>query len=133
MNCVMASNTSISVGSVLPPEVAAALIGLLVTSPPLLIAVTLAYFSGHLWTYIILSYVSKKERKILCSRLGRIGVGLIWFALLSIPVSAILYSNLLFSTERLASISITTAISSLALQAIILIAINFFARERKKK
>lgn len=116
-----------------PSDIITAFIRIIINSPPLLVLSVTAYISGHLWAYIILTYVSKKERKILCSLLGRISCGVAWFALIAIPVSIVTYCNLLFTIDRIISISITTTIFSLALQSLILILINFFARERNKR
>lgn len=120
-----------SANEALPSDIITAIIRLLVGSPPLLIMFASAYLSGHMWTYLILSYVSKKERKILYSLIGRVSIGITWFAFVAIPVSLIIYKNVLFSVERLVSISITTTVFSLASQAILLFVINVIAREKK--
>jgi len=114
-------------------EISRELVKFLLNTPSLLVTICLAFLSGHHWIYIILTYVSKKERKILSSRTGKICIGLLWFILISVPISLILYRSIRFSLERLISISVTCAIYSLWLQAIIFITINLFERKRTQK
>lgn len=106
------------------------LLKLLAGSPLMLIAAALACCSGHLWSYIILSYFSKKERKILESFYGRISLGLIWFALLYIPLHLLHFKKLLFDLESIIQILPNVIIVSLALQALLFIIINFLFRKR---
>ncbi len=105
------------------------LLKVLAGSPLMLIAVALACCSGHLWSYIILSYFSKKERKILESFYGRISLGLIWFSLIYIPIHFIHVRKLLFDLNSIIQMLPNVIIVSLALQALLFIVINFLSRK----
>lgn len=96
---------------------------LIISSPYLLIPFVCSYFFGYLWSYIILSYFSKKERKILCNIVGRISLGLLWLALVLFFTYTITYGSLEFNIDNLKNIIYTAVIISGAIQAVVFAAI----------
>lgn len=99
------------------------------SSPYILISLGLAYISGNLWACEIYFYYSKKERKILYSWIGKIGLGLLWFALVFLPIHIIVYKSIIINIVTLNELLITVLIVSFALQAII----YFLHRKERKK
>lgn len=99
--------------------------------PHIFCTLILAGISGHLWTYIILAYFSKRERKFLNSRVSKIGLGILWFAVVLIPIYLIFYNNLNITIEHLKEVVFTVLAISLALQAVIVIVTNYIYRNRK--
>ena len=77
----------------IPEAFAAALLRFLTSSPYILCTVALSYISGHLWAYIILSYFSKQERKILYSLFGKLALGLMWFAIILMPTYVFVFRS----------------------------------------
>lgn len=106
-----------------------ALVKLLISSPYAIITVAVAYISGHLWTYIIFAYFSKREKTILNENVGKIGLGLAWFALVLLPIYTMLYKSITITNIHLSEIVFTDLIISLALQAVILAIIYFLHRK----
>ena len=103
---------------------------LVIGSPHLLLISIMAHISGHTWTYIILSYFSKKERNILVSWIGKEALGIIWFTLVLIPTYLITYKSIYVKLYKIKNITATTIVISLAIQAILFIIITY--RKRKK-
>lgn len=101
-------------------QILVSFINLLTSSPYLLVPFILSFISGHMWSYIILSHFTKKERKILCSKVSRISLGLLWLALVLIFTYAITYRTFEVNIDNLKNIIFTALIISFALQAIIL-------------
>lgn len=129
---ILISITESDVNNLIPKEFMDKLVETVITSPYLLLPVALAYISGHLWAYIILAYFSKRERKVLYSLVGKVGLGLIWFALVLIPIYIISYKNINITLARLQEIIITVLVISLALQTIILILVYFIHGKGQK-
>ena len=114
--------------SEIPDAFLVALLQFLTSSPYIICTVALSYISGHLWVYIILSYFSKKERKILYSLFGRLSLGLMWFAAVLIPAYIIRFKSVNIIGEQLFEILITVLVIALALQLIILFVVFFLHR-----
>lgn len=114
--------------SEIPNAFLVALLQFLTSSPYITCTVALSYISGHLWVYIILSYFSKKERKILYSLIGRLSLGLMWFAAVLIPAYIIRFKSVNIIGEQLFEILITVLVIALALQLIILFVVFFLHR-----
>lgn len=125
---LLSSEVDVSNNSEIPVDYMDALIKLLISSPYMIITVALAYLSGHLWAYIILSYFSKRGSKILNSLMGKVGLGLLWFSLVLLAVDLIIYRSFITLTI-LKEILITVLVMSLALQATILMIINVLYRK----
>lgn len=102
---------------------------LLIKSPQALITVLLAWFSGNVWTYIILSHFSKKERKILNSNLSKVSIGLFWFSLIFVFFHFVMHQNLIITFTNVLDSLVSVLIISLALQFIVL----FFASVVNRK
>lgn len=115
--------------SEIPDAFLVALLQLLTSSPYIICTVALSYFSGHLWAYIILSYLSKKERKILYSLFGKLSLGLMWFALVLIPIYLVRFKSVNIIGEQLLEILITVLAIAFALQLIILFVVFFLHRK----
>lgn len=114
--------------SEIPDAFLVALLQFLTSSPYIICIVALSYISGHLWVYIILSYFSKKERKILYSLFGKLSLGLMWFAVVLIPAYIVRFRSVNIIVEQLLEISITVLVIALALQLIALFVIFFLHR-----
>lgn len=114
--------------SQIPDVFLVALLQFLTSSPYIMCIVALSYISGHLWAYIILSYFSKKERKILYSLFGKLSLGLMWFAAVLIPAYIVRFKSVNIIVEQLLEISITVLVIALALQLVALFVIFFLHR-----
>lgn len=101
----------------------------LMSSPYYLVPFVFAFFSGHVWSYIILSYFSKKERKVLHSFIGRSALGIVWFALIFFFIHLMMYTTLKIDFESFKTVILTTVVVSFALQALILGAITIICRK----
>jgi threonine/homoserine efflux transporter RhtA len=105
----------------------------LASSPFMILTAAIACGSGHLWAYMIFSYFSKKERKILESFYGRTALGLIWFALIIIPVHLISNGNLLFELSSITNALPSVIIFGLATQAMIFIVVYYVCKRGVRK
>lgn len=126
---VILTNTTVTIDTDAIERLIQAAVDLLIKSPQALITVLLAWFSGNVWTYIILSYFSKKERNILNSNLSKISIGLFWFALIFVFFHLIMYKNLIITFTNVLDSLVSVLIISLALQFIVL----FFASVLNRK
>lgn len=123
------SNTEISDYHEIPKELIDAIVKFLISSPSILILTICMYFSGHLWVYIILSYISKKERKFLNNWISKTALGLMWFSLVFVLINLITYRNFNFNVILLLRSLITVTIIALAVQAIIFLIVNWLHRK----
>lgn len=103
----------------------------IISTPYSIPTIVLAYVSGNMWAYIILSYFSKKERKILENWITKICLGILWFALVLLPIYFIHFKSLKFTVNRLIDIIITDIVISLAFQAIVIAVIYISHRKEK--
>ena len=106
-----------------------AFIRLIISSPYYLIPFVSSYISGHVWSYIILSYFSKKERKILCSFQGRLSLGVVWSAFVFLITHLVMYLSLNVNLESYKNVIFLSTLVSLAAQGIILAVITFVYRK----
>jgi threonine/homoserine efflux transporter RhtA len=104
-------------------EIIEAIIRLLVNSPPMLLTVAMACGSGHLWVYIIFSHFTKKEHAFLENIYGKTALGLIWFALIFIPVHLILNNTIIIDPDdmNINTYLLNIIVFGLASQAVIFI------------
>lgn len=107
------------------------LVKLLASCPYAMITLAVANISGHLWTYIIFAFLCKREKTILNKEIAKIGLGLMWFALVLLPIYAVLYNSITVTEIHLAEIVITDLVISLVLQAVILAIVYFLHRKGK--
>lgn len=126
---VMLANTTVTIDTDAIERLIRASVDLLIKSPQALITILLAWFSGNVWTYIILSYFSKKERNILNSNLSKISIGLFWFSLIFVFFHLVMYKNLIITFTNVLDSVVSVLIISLALQFIVL----FFASVLNRK
>ena len=103
------------------------------SSPYLMILIAIMYLSGHIWVYIVFTYCSKKERKLLNSIVGRLVLGLLWIALILIPTYIITYKSTTIEWEYFTDILSTAVVLALAIQAVIFGLINFLCRREQDK
>lgn len=97
---------------------------IIVNTPGAVLTIALAYVSGHVWTYIVFAFITKRERRILSSKLGKMGLGILWFAVVSTLLKFIVSMAIGSGGVDLVGISVI----SCALQAVILAIIWFFQR-----
>jgi len=108
---------------------------IIVSSPLMLLTIALAWVSGHLWAYILLSWFSKKERKrlvakLIDSRFGRIVLGLCWFSIIIIPVHLVFYRSLSFTFYSVISVLPNVLVFGLAIHTLIFAYVNFLFKKR---
>jgi len=93
----------------------------IVSSPKALAIIFFSFFSGNLWNFIILSYVTKNNTKAikhLDTYYSKISLGLIWFAFVMYPIYCIKYGVSEVSLENVFNIVWQTILISLFFQGI---------------
>lgn len=128
-NIVSTSDTAVTTSMGTSDNYVNAIMKLITGSPILLVCVLIAYVIGHLWTYVILTYFSKKGQSILSSKYGKFGLGITWLAIISIPYHSIVYGDMNVSLETLTTIWIPVLIIALAIQFAIIIIVNIIHKK----
>ena len=124
----LVSDMEVSIVPEISTEYMNALMALLTSNSYIIITVALAYLSGNIWLYIILSYFSKRERNFLNNTVGKVGLGILWFSLILLGIYIFVYRSII-TIENMNEILITNLVISLALQAIVLLIINVLHRK----
>lgn len=133
LTTIAETNTDVVNVSSFSEKFLAVLLQYITSSPYILFTVALAYLSGNLWVYIILSYCSKRGQKYLGSLVSKIGLGLLWFALIMIPIYNCVHRKFTIEILLLPQIIATVWVLSFAMQAIVFIVVYFVYRKKEVK
>ncbi|WP_368770491.1 hypothetical protein [Enterobacter cloacae] len=100
------------------------IVAYLIATPKVLGAFCAAYFSGHLWVFIIFGFfIKKKSVKNLVDKFwGKVSLGIIWLGFVSAPVYYLRYNTLIVSYDDYLNILYTTVLFSFFIQFIIMAA-----------
>lgn len=111
-------------------QVAAAIIGWVVKTPAALSTLFFSYISGHMWSYIIFTYIRKRkhEKGFFDNTKGRVSLGLAWHALIAVPLYLIYFGNFKISYENYIEIAYDVIIIALAIQALIFATVTIFKK-----
>jgi len=92
----------------------------IVESPTLLFTVAVCMLTGHLLFFVILTYGADKEEsnKHLNGKFGKLSLGLLWHAFITLPIYWIEQQSFTIVYDRLITILPTTLIIGLFIQAI---------------
>jgi hypothetical protein len=114
----------------IPDELIDAVVSFLVKSPVALPTIILAWVSGHTWSYVVFTYFRNKDKStgFFDGWIGKVALGLLWFALVLIPINIIVNGSMQVDYESILKIVYTTIFYAMALQAVIFILITVFKR-----
>ncbi|RJP49438.1 MAG: hypothetical protein C4586_07455 [Anaerolineaceae bacterium] len=114
------------------PKIAEAIINFLVATPQALAFLLAAFFSGHLWIFIVLTYIKSTARgnTRLDNFYGKLILGIGWYSIVLLPIYAIRYHSLEFQYLLILNSIGSTLEFGLIFQTIIFFAFTKFAREK---
>lgn len=114
----------------IPDELIDAIVSFLVSSPKALATIIFSWVSGHTWSYIIFTYFRNKEKStdFFDGWIGKVSLGLLWFALVLLPINAIVNKSMQVDYESILNVAYTTILYAFVLQAVIFILITVFKR-----
>ncbi len=107
-------------------EVQEQLVDYLTTTPKAGAVLTMSFFSGHLWVFIVTAYLRSNTRgnKLLESLPGRTAVGIFWFTAVLVPIYWSKFREVNFEYARILDVVIPTIVAGMMLQ---LVVFAFFA------
>jgi hypothetical protein len=102
-------------------EIQKTIVKFIISSPKALAVIFFSFFSGNLWNFIILSYITKNNTKAikhLDTNYSKISLGIIWFALIMYPIYCIKFGLTEVLLDNVFSIIWQTLLISMFFQAI---------------
>lgn len=107
------------------------IVNFLLSSPKAIAVLFFSFFSGQVWAYLIITYFKSKTKgnTILNNKYTKIGVGLLWFVLISLPYN-LCTSGLKIDFKIIIENSLVCILISTMLQAIIFGYLTTFKNEK---
>lgn len=90
-------------------------------TPKALAVVVAAFFSGHLWVFVITAFIRSKTKGngMMQSPTGRIAIGLIWLTGVLVPIYRLKFGDFEFDYENILQIIIPTIVIGLFFQLLL--------------
>jgi hypothetical protein len=106
--------------SSVPASISEPVLEYLRQTPYALAVLVFSYFSGQLWTFLILGYLKKGTagNRVLNSVAGKVSLGIAWFALVLVPIFYLSHESLRFTYDSILSVVIATLVAGLCAQVL---------------
>lgn len=90
-------------------------------TPKALAVVVAAFFSGHLWVFVITAFVRSKTKGngMVQSLTGRTAIGLIWLTGTLVPIYRIKFGDFAFDYDKILQVTIPTIVTGLFVQLLL--------------
>ena len=132
LDSVVKSQNKLKREITLPSEIENKIFSYILNTPSVLGTIAISFLSGHLWAFIIITYLKKgkKGKSFLNAKTGKTAIGLLWFSIIILPIYYISNGTFNIEYEKLLDSVVTTLLFGLALQAIIFALIVSFKGEQ---
>lgn len=103
----------------------------LLATPAALATVVFAFISGHMWTYIVFTYFQdkKKAKGHFDGWIGKVALGLFWFAIVCAPVYWCLHRSFSIKYGNVLECVVPTILYGMVLQGLVFAALAILKKE----